>query len=143
MIHDKSFAGSRALLMLFFPRLSTRKTTAEPLRSQRLRCARGKRSHGALWESLRTASRSAGSGSGQRAVGSAPPGPPDPPGSALGWGGPRVGGWGGGGGCGSVRCAQRSRGRGGNGIYSLPTRNRFSRASQRLFYRVNSKQAVH
>lgn len=106
MIHDKSFAGSRALFMLFFPRLSTRKTTAEPLRSQRLRCARGKRSHGALWESLRTASRSAGSGSGQRAVGSAPPGPPDPPGSALGWGGPRNGGWGGGGG--AAPCAARS-----------------------------------
>lgn len=89
--------------MLFFPRLSTRKTTAEPLRSQRLRCARGKRSHGALWESLRTASRSAGSGSGQRAVGSAPPGPPDPPGSALGWGGPRDGGGGG-----AAPCAARS-----------------------------------
>lgn len=87
--------------MLFFPRLSTRKTTAEPLRSQRLRCARGKRSHGALWESLRTASRSAGSGSGQWAQ----PHRDLPTPRAQRWDGAALGMGGGGG---AAPCAARS-----------------------------------
>lgn len=105
MIHDKSFAGSRALFIYFFffpPRLSARKkekkkirTTAEPLRSQRLRCAGGMRSHGAAGVAPhRTA---------QRAAGSAPPGPPDRPGLSDGMGRPSRGGGLGPG----ARCAER------------------------------------
>lgn len=37
----------------------------------------------------------------------------------------------------------RSRVRRGNWIYFHPTSNRFSRASERLFYKANSNQAVH
>lgn len=143
MIHDKSFAGSRALFMLFFPRFIHKKnySRAAALAKAALRPGEAVPRSAVGVAPHRIAQR----GVGQRAAGSglSPTGTSRPPGLSAGMGRPSgwgVGGWGG---CGSVRCAQRSRGRGGNGIYSLPTRNRFSRASQRLFYRVNSKQAVH
>lgn len=44
-----------------------------------------------------------------------------------------------------TQSAEKSRSpvRGGNWIYFHPTRNRFSGASERLFYKANSNQAVH